>query len=386
MNETVPEEGLERYGWPPPPRVNWALTGHGETEQELRAAFESGRLAHAWLITGPRGIGKATLAFRFARFLLNSGAASVEPDIFGGIAEAVSSEARGLYVDPALPLFRRVASGGHSDLFTVERRLDPKRNKMRTEIRAEDVREIRPFVFATAAEGGWRVVVIDSADEMNRHAANAVLKVLEEPPKKTVLLLVSHNPDRLLGTIRSRCRKLALKPLNDSDVAALVTLYKPDIQTADAARLAHLAGGSIGHALGLAEFGGLALYSSLTGLLASLPKLDTVALHRLGDAVAKGGADETFKTVTELYRGWLARLIRYVAAGEPAEAPRDPDAEEERALLRRLAPSAPLDRWLEVWEKTNHLLARTESANMDRKQVLLTLFLDLADATQFRSR
>jgi len=385
VNESVPE-GLERYGWPPPPRVNWTLTGHGEAEQELSAAFESGRLAHAWLVTGPRGIGKATLAFRFARFVLNSGAASAEPDMFGAPAEPVSPQPGGLYVDPALPLFRRVASGGHSDLFTVERRLDPKRNKVRTEITAEDVREIRPFLFATAAEGGWRVVVIDSADEMNRHAANAVLKVLEEPPRKTLLLLVSHNPDRLLGTIRSRCRKLALKPLSDSEVAALVALYNPDIQTADAARLARLAGGSIGHALGLAEFGGLTLYSSLTALLASLPNLDTVALHRLGDLVAKGAANETFQTVAELYRGWLARLIRHAAAGGPAEATMDADAEEERALLERLAPSAPLDRWLEVWEKTNQLLARTESANMDRKQVLLTLFLDLADATQSRSR
>ena len=179
MNETVPE-GLERYGWPPPPRVNWFLSGHGEAEQELKAAFESGRLAHAWLIAGPRGIGKATLAFRFARFVLSSGAESVEPDMFGEAAGAVSPEPGGLYVDPALPLFHRVASGGHSDLFTVERRLDPKRNKVRTEIRAEDIREIRPFLFATAAEGGWRIVVIDSADEMNRHAANAVLKVLEE--------------------------------------------------------------------------------------------------------------------------------------------------------------------------------------------------------------
>jgi len=385
VNGTVPA-GLERYGWPPPPRVNWSLTGHAEAETEMRSALESERLAHAWLITGPRGIGKATLAFRFARFVLNSGAENAEPDMFGDAGNGPSSAAAGLYVDPALPLFRRVASGGHSDLFTVERRLDPKRNKLRTEIRAEDVREIRPFLFTTPAEGGWRVVVIDCADEMNRHAANAVLKVLEEPPRKALLLLVSHNPDRLLGTIRSRCRKLALKPLNDSDVAALVTLYRPDTQPADAVRLAHLAGGSIGYALGLAEFGGLTLYSSLTSLLSSLPKIDTVALHRLGDTVAKGGSDETFKTVADLYRGWLARLIRHAAAGDPGEGTRNPELAEEGALLNRLASAAPLDRWLEVWEKTSGLLARTESANMDRRQVLLTLFLDLADAAQSRSR
>ncbi len=385
MNDAIPE-GLERYGWPPPPRVNWALIGHAEAERQMRAAFDSGRLAHAWLITGPRGIGKATLAFRFARFVLNSGAASAGPDMFGGAGETSSAASHSLYVDPDLALFRRVASGGHSDLFTVERKRDPKKGKLYTEIRAEDVRDIGPFLFTTPAEGGWRVVVIDCADEMNRHAANAVLKVLEEPPKKAVLLLVSHNPGRLLETIRSRCRKLALKPLNDADVAALVTLYKPDIPPADTSRLAHLAGGSIGHALGLAEFGGLTLYSSLTALLSSLPKVDTVALHRLGDAVAKGGSNETFNTVAELYRGWLARLIRHAAIGDPAEDPSNGDTPEERALLQRLAPAAPLDRWLEVWDKTNGLLARIDSANMDRKQVLLTMFLDLADASRSRSR
>ncbi len=385
MNDIIPE-GLERYGWPPPPRVNWALTGHAEAEGELRTAFESGRLAHAWLITGPRGIGKATLAFRFARFVLNGGAARAEPDMFAGAGDVSSSTSGGLYVDPALPLFRRVASGGHSDLFTVERRLDPKKGKLYTEIRADDIRDIGPFLFTTPAEGGWRVVVIDCADEMNRHAANAVLKVLEEPPNKAVLLLVSHNPGRLLATIRSRCRKLALKPLNDDDVAALVARYKPEIPSADAGRLAHLAGGSIGYALGLAEFGGLALYSNLIALLGGLPKVDTVALHRLGDAVAKVGSDETFKTVAELYRGWLARLIRHATVGEPAKGASNAPTPEEYALLQRLAPAATLDRWLEVWEKTNGLLARVDSANMDRKQVLLTLFLDLADASRSRRR
>lgn len=385
MSDAVPE-GLERYGWPPPPRVNWDLVGHRDAEERLRAAFESERLAHAWLITGPRGIGKATLAFRFARFVLNSSADLAAPDMFAATGDVMSPTSTGLYVDPNLPLFRRVASGGHSDLFTVERRLDPKKGKLRSEIRAEDVRDIGPFLFTTPAEGGWRVVVIDCADEMNRHAANAVLKILEEPPKKAVLLLVSHAPGRLLETIRSRCRKLPIRPLSTTDVAVLLNRYKPDIPPADASRLAHLAGGSIGHALGLAELGGLTLYSTLISLLSTLPKLDTVALHRLGDMVAKAGADETFKTTIELYRGWLARLIRHAAVGETAAGWSTEQMNEEGALFQRLASAAPLDRWLEVWEKTNGLVARIDSANMDRKQVLLTLFLDLASASELRSR
>ncbi len=349
---------------PPPPRANPHLAGHEEAEQTLLQAYNSGRLPHAWLITGPAGIGKATLAFRFVRFVLAQAHGE------GGLFAAAQEKADSLAVEASDPVFQRVASGGHADLKCVEREQDPKTGKMRTEIVADQVRGIGHFLGLTAAEGGWRVVVIDSGDEMNRHAANAALKVLEEPPAKSLLLVVSHNPGRLLPTIRSRCRRLALKPLADGTVAELVARYRPD--TGDADLLARLACGSVGRALSLAGEGGLALYRDLVGLLETLPDLDTGALHGLGDRAAKSEA--AFHTLSDLLRGWLGRLIIFAADGELERA--DADA-GEAALMERLS-SGGLEPWLEVWEKVNRLLARAD--NLDRKQVVLNVFFTMESA------
>ncbi len=176
----------------PEPRATHVLLGQAEAEREFLHAFDTGRPAHAWLITGRQGIGKATLAFRLARTILSGDA----PDAH----------------DPEAALFRRVAAGGHADLLVVERAVDEKSGKRRAEITVDDVRGVREFLSKTPAEGGWRVVVIDSADQMNTNAANAVLKILEEPPSRAMLLLLAHNPGRLLPTIISRCRRLPGKP------------------------------------------------------------------------------------------------------------------------------------------------------------------------------
>ncbi len=166
---------------------------------------QAGRLPHAILLSGPRGIGKATLAFRLARFLL-AGPGDLP-------AEMLETGEGGLAIDPESSLFRRVASGGHADLLTVERAYDPRRRRLRSDIVVEDTRAIAGFFRLTAAEEGWRIVIVDGAEEMNRNAANALLKILEEPPRRGLLLLVSHSPGRLLPTVRSRCRHFPLAAL-----------------------------------------------------------------------------------------------------------------------------------------------------------------------------
>ena len=203
------------------PRENPDLLGHEHTERELRRLAEGGRLPHALLLTGPRGIGKATLAFRLTRFLL---------------AQPADRADSGLVVDPASNAFRRVASGGHADLLTVERAYDPRRRRLRSDIIVEDVREISGFMRLTAAEEGWRIVIVDSAEEMNRNAANALLKILEEPPHRALLLLISHSPGQLLPTIRSRCRRCPLAALPQPLVVELLERYRTCLlYTSDAA-------------------------------------------------------------------------------------------------------------------------------------------------------
>ncbi|MDP6804744.1 MAG: DNA polymerase III subunit delta' [Rhodospirillales bacterium] len=360
----------------PQPRANPHFRGHDDAEARLRAAFASGRCPHAWLLCGPRGIGKATLAFRFARFVLAQGTGDpAQAALFGteGVAEG-----EGLSVDPNHPVFRRVASGGHLDFVTVERGLSDQGGKKRSEIVVDDIRAVGAFLRLTPAEGGWRVVVIDSADDMNRNAANALLKVLEEPSAWALLILVSHNPGRLLPTVRSRCRRLGMRALTDADVGDLIERYAPGLGTDDHATLTRLSDGSIGRAVALAEEGGLDLYRELVALLETWPRLDTEALHRFGDRLGRRGAEDAFRTVGELTRWWLARMIALGAAPGGKEVPSLDGAERE--IMVRLLAGAGLDRWLEVWEKVNGLLERAEGANLDRKQVVINALLALETA------
>lgn len=347
----------------PEPIANPDLVGHDEAERGLLAAWTGRRLHHGWLIAGPRGIGKATLALRFARFVLAGGGqgGGGQGGLFGDIAPAVGS----LHMPAEHPVFRRVAARGHGDFRLIERRMDEKKGRRRGEIVVEDVRDIGPFLSLTAAEGGWRVVVVDAADEMNVSAANALLKVLEEPPGRALLLLVCHNPGRILPTIRSRCRTLTLKPLPDGVVADLLGRYRPDLADDERRALVQLAEGSIGRALDLAERGGAGLYRDLITLLAAAPAFDIPALHAFGDKLARGDG-EGLVTAGELLQGWLVRLVRQGAGVGPAvEA-----VPGESALAQRLA-AAGLDQWVEVWEKITRLFARADALNLDRKQVIL---------------
>ncbi len=348
----------------PAPRANPLLLGQDAAERTLLKAHGSARLPHAWLLTGRRGVGKATLAYRFARFLLSGGGAG------GGLFGDGPAD---MALDPDHPVFRKVASAGHPDLLTVERGVNERTGKLRGEIVVEDVRAVADFLHMTPGEGGWRVVVIDSAEEMNRVAANAVLKILEEPPQQAVLLLVSHAPGQLLPTIRSRCCALAVPALDEGLVVELLGRYAPDLPASEAAAIARLAEGSVGRALDLAAAEGLALYRELVELLDGLPRLDVPRVHALGDRLGRGTDGAAFRLGTELLSWWLARMVRGAALGvAPGEV-----VAGEGPLMARLLARHGLAQWLALWENWMRLFARAESANLDRKQVVVTAFLEL---------
>lgn len=357
------------------PRANPELIGHRAAEGKLRQSFESGKLAHAWLITGPRGIGKATLAYRFARFVLAGGAA--QGDLMGLGNGAGEGD---LFVDPSDPVFRRIASEGHADLLTMERTRDPrsKSDRIRSDIVVGDARRLHDFLALTPAEGGWRVAVIDAVDEMNRNAANAVLKLVEEPPPRALLLLVCHVPGRVPATLRSRCRRLALAPLSADQVAEVMTAGRPDLSPEEAALLAQLANGSPGRALALADLNGGDLYREIVHLISAAPGIDPRALHGFGDRMSRRGAEAAFGTAMELLASWFARLIAAGARGGPVEGLVDGETETARRLLN----AGSLDQWLDLWEKITNLAARTDRVNLDRKHVILSVFSALESAAR----
>ncbi len=365
-------EGIEDAA-PTNPRNTTVLVGQDRAEQTLRRAYDSGRLAHAWLLHGPRGIGKATLAYRFARFTLARGV---------GLNLALPEGDSGtLAIDENDPVSRRVATGAHADLMTVERAWDDKRKRIRDEIVVADVRALSSFFAMTPAEGGWRVAIIDAADEMNRNAANAVLKILEEPPRRSLLLLVSHAPGRLLPTIRSRCRKLALDPLTANTIADLLADRAPDVGEEDRKVLSTLADGSFGRALAMANEGGVEVFRDLIAALSPLPDLDLATLHEFGDRLARRSADAGFRLFTELLVWWLARFVRHAASNTTLT----PFVAGEDELARRLAERENLEQWVDVWEKVTSFLARAEVINLDRKQVILIVFHALSETARGRS-
>jgi DNA polymerase-3 subunit delta' len=346
------------------PRENPDLLGHEGAERELRRLAQAGRLPHAILLCGPRGIGKATLAFRFARFVL---------------AGSPGTGDEGLAVDPESGVFRRVASGGHADLLTVERAYDPRRRRLRSEIIVEDARAIASFLKLTAAEEGWRIVIVDGAKEMNRNAANAVLKILEEPPRRALLLLVSHSPGQLLPTIRSRCRRLSLAPLARPLVLQLLGRYRAELAATEAEALARLAEGSIGRALELAEAGGLGLYRSLLDLLQQIPRLDIAALYALAEKLARADAEDAYRATQQLLSQFLARMTLQMVGGEGGS---DGLIAGEAETIKRLGPRADPARWATLRDRIERDFANADLLNLDRRQAVLGAFFAVEEVAR----
>jgi DNA polymerase-3 subunit delta' len=334
------------------PRETTDLFGHRDAEMALLNAYRSGRIPHAWLIGGAQGIGKATLAYRMARFVL----AHRNP-----LASDVQ-RAENLAVDPTDPVARHIASGAHGGLLALERSLNDK-GVLRTVITVDETRETIPFFGSTAAVEGWRVCIVDTVDELNPNAANALLKILEEPPQQSLFLLVSHAPARVLPTIQSRCRKLPLRPLAVEDViraTALATKKATDdpalVEAAEAAE------GSVARALTLLGGDAIKLHQRTAALLATLPRVDPRELHALGDAL--GGSDRV------ALAAFIDRVDRWVRERLRAD---DTNANANLPRLARLA---------EVWEKINRAARDTAEYNLERKPLVFSVFGLLAEATR----
>ena len=281
------------------PRGTCVLFGHAEAERTLLESYKSGRIPHAWLIGGAPGIGKATLAYRMARFVLD------HPDP----AAPQVQKATSLAVDGDGATARRIANEAHPGLLVVKRVINEKTGKLFTEIRVDEVRRSVPFFGSTAGENGWRVAIVDALDELNAAGENALLKVLEEPPARSLLLLVSNAPGRVLPTIRSRCRRLLLRPLEAADVArAAAAATGRDADDEEIRQAAVAADGSVARALALLDGKSLALRQRVLDLFAQLPDPDPRALHALGDALG-GSEPQTLENFIDLVNGWLTAQL-----------------------------------------------------------------------------
>jgi DNA polymerase III subunit delta' len=364
--EASPEaDRLEGF---PHPRETKELFGHEAAERTLAQALQGGRMHHGWLLAGPQGIGKATLAYRFARAAL----AAPEERAPGGESLAVPAEASAS---------RQVRALSHPGLLVIRRPYDEKGKRFTASIPIDEVRRLRSFLAHRAAENAWRVVIVDEANELNVNAANALLKSLEEPPPRTVFLLIASAPGRLLPTIRSRARMLPLQPLGGEALraAAVQALQAAGEEAPSAAEwptLERLAEGSVARLLGLWRTGGLELHQRITQLASSLPRVDWRSVHALSDELQPVAAQARFELFYELLLSLLGRLIHAQATGEGAP--------EERDLAARLMGEGRLASFAALWERIGREKVETLGLNLDRKSLILETVGGLAAAAQDR--
>jgi DNA polymerase-3 subunit delta' len=347
VNEAVPE--ADRFEDAPHPRETFDLVGHAGAERALLDAYKTNRLPHAFIIGGETGIGKATLAWRLARFVL------ARPD------PADVQEAQDLAIEPNHPAARKIVALSHSDVFLLRREWNEKTKRHFTEIRVDDVRQAIHMFQRSAGAEGYRICIVDSADELNRSAANALLKLVEEPPPRSLFLIIAHRPGLILPTLRSRCRTLFLRPLSTDEVVTVIDrLGGPwtEVDSATRRAAAERAQGSVSSALRLLAEDGLELDRLVGGLLDNLPALDWRAVHALADRVAPRDKEAEFDRLMVSIMGWIdTRLHSEAARG-----------------AGRLAPLA------EVWEKAAEAAREAEVMNLDKRPLILSIFADLAAA------
>jgi DNA polymerase-3 subunit delta' len=325
------------------PRHQYGLVGHATAEHKLLDAYKSGKFHHAWLLCGPQGIGKATLAYRLARFVL------ANPD------GAQLGPVQNLYVDQDYPVCRRVAARGHSDLFVLQREMNPKTKKLRPEVIAEHARKVSGFFSKTAGEGGWRVCIIDAADDLNETSANAILKILEEPPKKSLFIIIAHAPGRLLPTIRSRCQRLDLSPLSDREVGEALAqqAFGIDLPENERQAVIRLGAGSPGRVMELLTSQGARQFIRFQTLAHQPGSYDMATLISIAEELNKKGAEIDFNIFADLLSDWIGNHAHNAAAGNQLEV--------ANALAR-------------CHGEFSDSIARTNGLNLDRRQTLLMAF------------
>jgi DNA polymerase III subunit delta' len=317
------------------PKRRGDLLGHEADEQRLLQSFASGKMHHGWLIAGPKGIGKATLAYRLARYVF----AHPHPDDARGRAS--------LHVPMDSGVARRMISGGHSDLLVLQRPWVAKDKRIKAEISAEDARAVTEFFQRTAGEGGWRICIVDAADDLSTESANAILKILEEPPDRALFLLVSHSPGGLLPTIRSRCTRLALAPLPEGSVREIVAGIATETDAAKLDNAISLSGGSPGRALDLVNSNGALAFRRFAEMAAQR-RFEMARKLQIGAVFAGRGAAEDFNVFCDLLAHWAAEQAR--AAAVAGAATSLADVHQEIGQSFRLVNAFNLDRRQAVLE------------------------------------
>ena len=335
----------------PHPGAPHDLVGHKDTVASLLSHYKSGKMHHALLLSGMKGIGKVTLASRLAAHVFRF------PNSADAPADLVTP-------DPGDPVFAKIAACSHPNLLHLTRPWDQKAKKFKTQLTVNEVRQTVPFFGTARAEDGWRVAIVDSLDDMNKSASNALLKILEEPPEKTLFFVIAHSLGAVMPTIRSRCLHVPMHPLKQDEVMEVLDRFGilEGLSSGDRDLLLKLSEGSVRRAITLAREDGLELYQAFEKLCCNLSDPDWVAVQSLADKIVLRGREDRY----QLFLNFAYEFMRKNAT---------PSNEQDSRI-------SSLARWAQVWEKTQNSVRTAESYNLDRKQVVLNLFHDMGEAAR----
>ena len=351
------------------PRLTQTLYGHSNAEHDFLEAYNSDRLHHAWMVTGPKGIGKATLAWKIAKFVLS------QPEDTGMFQDEKPNT---LTTDPEHPVARRINALGEPNLYLARRPWDEKAKRLKTAVTVEEIRKLKSFFTLSAADGGWRVAIIDSADELNTAASNALLKVLEEPPKKVLLILICHQPSRLLPTIRSRCRTLRCDKLGSDDLRNALEQSEFEI-TGDARSISVLADGSVGDSIELLTNNGVALYQSIVQVING-SSIDRDAALKIANACVGKTAQDRYALTIRLIHLFISRLAKF-GVHQPdtfSEA-----ANGEAQVLSKLSPNiVAAQNWAQLSQVLTTRVTHANAVNLDPSSVILDMFLKIEETAR----
>lgn len=350
-----------------PPRKSDFLVGYDNMENDLLRQIENGTLPHALIFAGPEGIGKSTFAYRMIRYLLKHGKEnSADGGLFGDDLPAEKPQNFEIPADD--PVFSKVASGGHSDLMTVERAYDEKKQRFKGNVDVDSVRKITPFMRMTASQGGWRIVLVDDADTMNRNAQNAVLKILEEPPAHALIILVCHRAGAMIPTIRSRARLINFAPLGKEDFTAVLRREHAALPMDDIEILHNISGGSAGRALQIHDEGGLESIDKIMGLLYGWPEWQWSQIHLLADSLSRPGQEDSLRAFQEVFLWVMNSTLRAKARGEMPPAPLNNDA------IRNITDHYTLNQLIEITGNLQAHFDKVQASNLDKRHAVLGAF------------
>jgi DNA polymerase-3 subunit delta' len=349
--------------------------GHEAQEALFIDLFKKNSMPHAMIFSGLEGIGKTTMAFRLARFLFKHGKVNSNDDhggLFGKEAEVLPHEINSLDVDPSDPVFRLIASGGHPDFLHIRRLFDKSKGRQDAGLKVETIREVEPFLRKTASEGGWRVVIVEDADTMNRNAQNAILKILEEPPANVLIMLIAHRPGLLIPTIHSRSRNIQFTPLSAMIMEVLLARKEgiSKLSLSDVETLSDLSEGSVGQAIRFIEQDGLNMLQKILEHIQYAIEEKHHIIHEFSGSIAKSTQDTQYRIFTYAFL-WILRKLLFAKARGYNEV----SAYIRNDATQSLLNDSHLEKLITLNDDIKKVFESVDFSNLDRRDAVRSAFL-----------